>query len=96
MLRCAEIDYRTRTHQTRDLQPAGFPVPVTIPHDRVALKTQWEKATKWLRLRPPCLAKYQELCNRPRPSWRASGRVRDHNQPSKLSIASRVHIVKLQ
>jgi hypothetical protein len=29
--RCVEIRYRTRTRQTRDLKPAGFPVPVTIP-----------------------------------------------------------------
>jgi hypothetical protein len=28
---CAEIDYHTRTRQTRDLKPTGFPVPVTIP-----------------------------------------------------------------
>jgi hypothetical protein len=32
--RCVEIRYRTRTRQTRDLKPAGFPVPVTIPSDR--------------------------------------------------------------
>ena len=31
MPRCAEIDYRTHTHKTRDLKPAGFPIPVTIP-----------------------------------------------------------------
>ena len=29
--RCVEIHYCTRTRQTRDLKPAGFPVPVTIP-----------------------------------------------------------------
>jgi len=31
VLRCVEIHYRTRTRQTRDLKPVGFPVPVTIP-----------------------------------------------------------------
>ena len=31
--RCVEIRYHTRTRQTRDLKPAGFPVPVTIPSD---------------------------------------------------------------
>jgi len=29
--RCAKIHYRTHTHKTRDLKPAGFPIPVTIP-----------------------------------------------------------------
>ena len=29
--RVCELSYRTRTHQTRDLKPAGFPVPVTNP-----------------------------------------------------------------
>lgn len=31
MPRCAEIHYRTRTRKTRDLKPAGFPIPVTNP-----------------------------------------------------------------
>ena len=30
--RCVKIHYRTRTRQTRDLKPTGFPVPVTIPN----------------------------------------------------------------
>ena len=29
--RVCELSYRTRTRQTRDLKPAGFPVPVTNP-----------------------------------------------------------------
>ena len=29
--RCVEIHYCTCTHQTHDLKPVGFPVPVTIP-----------------------------------------------------------------
>jgi hypothetical protein len=32
MPRCAEIHYRTRTRKTRDLKPAGFPIPVTNPN----------------------------------------------------------------
>jgi len=28
---CPEIDYHTCTCKTRDLKPAGFPIPVTIP-----------------------------------------------------------------
>jgi hypothetical protein len=32
--RVAKLGYRTRTHKTRDLKPAGFPVPVTYPSSR--------------------------------------------------------------
>ena len=37
MPRCAEINYRTRTRQTCDLKPTGFPVPVTIPKNVIVM-----------------------------------------------------------
>ena len=31
MLQCVEVDYHTHTRKTHDLEPTGFPKPVTIP-----------------------------------------------------------------